>query len=201
MREPWRKRLEGKIKDRGWKWTPLSLRIHKSRTYVKDILGDKGVYPRIDGFLLLCNELRVSPSEILEGDQPARPSVAVVGYASGGEKWDPVDQSTQGAGVDDISLDLSDADPIAIRVRGHSMSPVYRDGDDLICSRMHGVDLQNALNRDCVIKTAEGECYIKTLVKGAARGTYRLRSYNQSFPDLEDVRVEWAAPVMWVRRA
>lgn len=126
--------------------------------------------------------------------------VPVVGYAAGGDEWLPVDDYAQGDGMQPVELSLGDADPIAIMVRGDSMAPVYRDGDILVCSRQRGSDLSTALNRDCVVKTADGRCYIKFLLRGEKSGRFRLRSYNVSYPDLEDEVLDWAAPVMWVRR-
>jgi transcriptional regulator with XRE-family HTH domain len=126
--------------------------------------------------------------------------IPVVGYAAGGEEWSPVDDYAPGDGMEPVELGLGDADPIAIMVRGESMAPVYRNGDVLICSRQRGTDLTAALNRDCVVRTADGRCYIKFLVKGSRAGRFRLRSYNLSFPDLEDQALDWAAPVIWVKR-
>ena len=126
--------------------------------------------------------------------------VPVVGYAAGGDEWLPVDDYAQGDGMQPVELSLGDADPIAIMVRGDSMAPVYRDGDILVCSRQRGSDLSTALNRDCVVKTVDGRCYIKFLLRGEKSGRFRLRSYNVSYPDLEDEVLDWAAPVMWVRR-
>ena len=126
--------------------------------------------------------------------------VPVVGYAAGGDEWLPVDDYARGDGMQPVELSLGDADPIAIMVRGDSMAPVYRDGDILVCSRQRGSDLSSALNRDCVVKTVDGRCYIKFLLRGDKRGRFRLRSYNVSYPDVEDEVLDWAAPVMWVRR-
>ena len=132
--------------------------------------------------------------------QSAANLVPVVGYAAGGDEWIPVDDFAQGDGLQPVELSLGDADPIAIMVRGESMAPVYRDGDILICSRQRGSDVVSALNRDCVVKTADGRCYIKFLLKSENYGRFRLRSYNVSYPDMEDEELQWAAPVMWVRR-
>lgn len=200
MLAAWKKRLKAAIDDRGWKPTPLSEQTTKSHTFVRDIF-DKDTDPRVSGVLELLKILRVSASEIFDGDELPKPEVQVVGYSGGGEEWIPVDQSAQGAGVEDpLILDLSDADPIAIRVRGHSMAPVYRDGDYLICSRRRGTNIDEAVNQDCIVLTMDDRCFIKRLAKGAARRTYSLRSYNPAYPDLEDERLQWAAPVIWIKR-
>ncbi len=133
-------------------------------------------------------------------DETSANLVPVVGYASGGDEWIPVDDYAQGDGMEPVELSLGDADPIAIMVRGESMAPVYRNGDVLICSRQGGTDLSAALNRDCVVRTVDGRCYIKFLLRGDRPGRFRLRSYNVSFPDMEGEALDWAAPVMWVKR-
>lgn len=201
MESAWKKRLTAAMKARKYPAKRLSLDAGLNETYIRDMLKE-GADPTLTKLLQVFETLRVSPSEILEGTEPAPQSIQVIGYAGGGEEWTPVDQAAQGADYEDtIDIDLSDADPIAIRVRGHSMAPVYRDGDHLVCSRQRGANIENALNRDCVVKTADERCYVKMVAKGAARGTYRLRSYNPAYEDLEDQRLEWAAPVIWIRRS
>ena len=126
--------------------------------------------------------------------------IPVVGDMSGGEAFSPVDDYEQGAASEYVKIDFSDEDPVAIRVRGNSMAPVYRDGDLIICSRLRGADIASALNKDCAVKTAAGEGYVKRLMTGTTSGVFRLRSYNSTYDDLVDVELDWAAPVRWVQR-
>lgn len=135
-----------------------------------------------------------------EAASPKREAIPVVGILSAGDEWSPVDQYAPGDGMDTVDVNLSDADPIALRVRGTSMVPVFRDGDDIVCSRRRGRDIQKCLNRDCAIMTADGRGFIKVLLAGTTPSTYRLRSYNPAYPDIENVRLEWAAPVVWIHR-
>ena len=58
--------------------------------------------------------------------------------------------------------------------------------------------LRHCLNKDCVVKTDQGEGYVKKLINGAAAGTFTLLSYNAS--PIEHVRLLWAAPIIWVKR-
>lgn len=132
-------------------------------------------------------------------DQPRL--IPIVGEISAGESFSPIDDYLPGAQPDHITLSLGDQPQIALRVRGSSMSPVYRDGDVIIGAKLTGPAMARAVGRDCVVKTSAGEGYLKVLRRGASKGRYTLRSYNPAFDDLEDVALEWAAPVLWVRRA
>ena len=104
-----------------------------------------------------------------------------------------------GGGFEELEFNLVAPDPIAVEVRGESMLPVYRPGDYLICSRRRGADLQEALNKDCVVRTSENEGYIKKLVQGSRANTYTLVSYNAA--PIENQKLLWAAPIVWVKRA
>jgi hypothetical protein len=55
------------------------------------------------------------------------------------------------------------------------------------------------LNKDCVVKTDQGEGFVKKLVNGSNPGTFTLISYNAA--PIENVRLIWAAPVIWVKRS
>lgn len=200
MVDVWRKKLLEVIEERGIKPKPFSLKIGRNETFLRDILKDGGSSPSIDNFQAIADELMLPMSFFFGGDMPPPSTVPVVGYASGGEEWEPVDDLTEKAGLDTIPLDLSEVDPIAIRVRGPSMFPVFRNGDDLICSRQRGTDMRNTIGKDCVVKTLDGRCYIKSVLQGTTRNTFRLRSYNQDFADMDNESLEWSAPVIWIKR-
>lgn len=199
MSKTWLPKLQEIMAERGLKAKPLSKAAGLNENYIRDLL-QKGVDPTVSKMEALANTLGL-PLSYFFGDETAPgPVIPVVGYAAGGEEWQPLDDGESLPTLDFASLDLSGTDAIAIRVRGHSMSPVFRDGDDLICSRRRGADMVQALNCDCVVKTLDNRYFIKQLLKGTSRGTYRLRSYNPVFPDIENAVLEWAAPVIWIRR-
>lgn len=199
MNKIWRERLKEIMAERGLKPKPLSIAAGLNENYIRDLLV-KGVDPTVTKMQALADILGLPITYFLGEALPVAPAIPVVGYASGGEEWTPADQGAELPHVDMTSLDLEGADPIAIRVRGHSMSPVFRDGDDLICSRQRGADLVHAVNRDCVVKTIDNHFYVKHVLKGTSRNSYRLRSYNPAFSDIENVVLDWAAPVMWIKR-
>ena len=59
-------------------------------------------------------------------------TIQITGYVGAGEKFTPI---ADGA-LDTITFDLEADEIIAVQVRGDSMSPAYRNGDILICSRI-----------------------------------------------------------------
>lgn len=132
------------------------------------------------------------------GEQPR--IVPVVGFVAAGEKFTPFDDFEQGDGVDQVQLTLGDGDVLAVSVRGDSMSPVYRDGDVIVAKRIGRREVDKAIGRDAIVRTRTGEGYVKRIMPGSKRGLYRLRSYNASYDDIEDVELDWAAPVEWIKR-
>lgn len=126
--------------------------------------------------------------------------IPIVGYVGGGDRFTPVDDHAPGAAIEHVSLSLGDENQVAVRVRGPSMSPVYRDGDVIIGVRLTSRSLANAINLDCIVMTADGDGYVKRVLKGTKPGRFRLRSYNPDYADIEDVAIAWAAPVSWVGR-
>lgn len=198
MQKDWREKLQEVMAERGLKAKPLSKAAGLNETYLRDVF--EGHDATIGKMTAISDELGLPLSYFFSDERVAPRQVPVVGYAAGGEEWTPIDSSEYADDVNFISLDLSGADPIAIRVRGPSMSPVFRDGDDLICSRQRGLDMARAVNQDCVVRAMDGRCYVKLLLKGATRNTYRLRSYNRDYDDIDSIALDWVAPVIWIRR-
>ena len=85
---------------------------------------------------------------------------------------------------------------MALRVVGASMLPKYEDGDTIYVRRDHEGVLPAYLNRYCAVRTGDGGTFLKILSPGSASGRYTLRSLNA--PDMENVEVIWAAPVLFV---
>jgi phage repressor protein C with HTH and peptisase S24 domain len=199
MRKIWLMKLEEIVAERGLNAKQLSKAAGLSDTYVWDLLN-RNVDPTITKLGALADALSLPIGYFLTDEVHRVPTIPVVGFASGGEEWTPIDDNGDLPQLDFVSLDLTGSDAIAIRVRGHSMSPVFRDGDDLVCSRQRGQDMRMAIAQDCVVKTMNNKFYVKHVLKGTVKNTFRLRSYNPAFEDIENVALEWAAPVTWIRR-
>lgn len=199
MKKIWLDKLLVVMEERGLEPKPLSLAAGLNETYLRDVVK-RGADPTIGKLTQLADYLGL-PVGYFFNEEPLQPKqVPVVGYAAGGEEWVPISDYPDGDGIDSLSLDFSDVDPIAIRVKGHSMAPVFRDGDDLICSRRRGIDIGSVVGKDCVVHTMKGQAFIKHVLKGTVRNSYRLRSYNTTFADIDNVALDWAAPVIWIKR-
>jgi transcriptional regulator with XRE-family HTH domain len=142
----------------------------------------------------------MSVSEFFHSNEAPR-LIPIVGEISAGEEFVPTDYSPPGTHPDHVRLSLGEERQIALRVRGDSMAPAYRDGDVIIGVQLRGSAMQNAIGRDCLVKTAAGAGYLKVVRPGSKKGVFRLRSYNPLYADIDDVALEWAAPVLWVRRS
>lgn len=126
--------------------------------------------------------------------------VPIVGYVSGGEGFAPADEHVPGAEIEHVAISVPDDEQVAVRVRGDSMRPVYRNGDVIIGAKLTSSALDLAIGQDCIVKTRNGDGYVKTVHAGSRRGLYRLRSYNPAHVDVEDVELEWAAPIVQIIR-
>lgn len=194
MSDIFKKRLTDLMENRGYNMKSLSLAAGLSDTYVRGILK-RGRTPSVKNAELLAKELGVSSAYLLGEDARANYTIPIIGRASAGEGWIPFDTLD-----DQLDVDLSDKSLVSIVVEGNSMHPIYRDGDYLICDRVDGANIHNIIGRDCIIYTGDGEAYVKILNKGSTPTTYNLRSYNPTYPDIEDVTIKWAAPVVWIKR-
>lgn len=197
--EHWSKRLWRAVNWKGWSQRELARRAGVDEQKVYKYLQGKVDQPRGDTLLRLADCLGVTESWLRYEVGPAVVNIPVVGRVAAGESFLPFDDNPLGAGYDEVEFTLDDADPIAIEVRGESMLPVYRPGDYLLCSRRRGADVIQCLNKDCVVKTDQGEGYVKRLISGSTSETFTLVSYNA--PAIEDVGLLWAAPIIWVKRA
>jgi transcriptional regulator with XRE-family HTH domain len=195
----WSKRLWQALNWKGWSQRELSRRAGVDEQKVYKYLQGKVDNPRGDTLLRLGDALGVTEAWLRFGVGPAVVRIPVVGRVAAGESFLPFDDSPLGSGYEEIEFTLDDADPIAIEVRGESMLPVYRPGDYLLCSRRRGEDISSCLNKDCVVKTDQGEGFVKRLLNGPEPGTFTLMSYNAA--PIEGVRLLWAAPIIWVKRA
>lgn len=196
-RYAWGRRLDTLRLERGWSLKTLSDRTGIPYDSINKYCRGEVENPRGSAMQQLADVFGVSVDWLRHGDMSTL-IFPVVGEVKGGQDWFPIDQ---GGDLGAIEIDLSHVDPIAIRVRGDSMKPVYRQGDSIVGSRLKGTVIDEVIGRDCIVKTLDGEGMVKTLMRGSKPGFYRLRSYDPEYPDREDVQLEWAAPViLTVRR-
>lgn len=197
MNKSWRDRLKTLIEETpGLSMKRLSLKAGMSESGIRDILS-RGASPSIDTFVAIAGAAGVSPAMLLQGDERFALKVPLVGRVSKGEKWKPV---TGAIKADPVELEMRDHDVIGLEVEDDSMAPVYRAKDFLVCHRRAGRTAHNLIGLDCVVQTEAGGHYIKILKKGPKTGLFNLKSYNPVVDDIEGVALEWAAPIVWIRR-
>lgn len=122
--------------------------------------------------------------------------VPLFGSIGAGEEIEPVAQDNP----DTIECPIPIDNGAAVVVRGESMQPAYRPGDTLFFSRKERADYEALHGRDCIVQLKDARvAMVKVLLRGTKRGLFRLRSYD-TMKDIEDVEIDWAAPVEWVKR-
>ncbi|HEY9056415.1 MAG TPA: helix-turn-helix transcriptional regulator [Aurantimonas sp.] len=100
-----------------------------------------------------------------------------------------------GQGWDEISLPAtSDEAVYALEVSGHSMMPLYRDGDVVIVSPSSSVRRGDRV----IVRTRDGEVMAKILQRRTGR-SIELGSVNPDYPDLHFTvdQIEWMARILW----
>ncbi|MCP3056500.1 S24 family peptidase [Aurantimonas marianensis] len=100
-----------------------------------------------------------------------------------------------GQGWDEISLPAtSDEAVYALEVSGHSMMPLYRDGDVVIVSPSSSVRRGDRV----IVRTRDGEGMAKILQRRTGR-SIELGSVNPDYPDLHFTvdQIEWMARILW----
>lgn len=192
----WQKRATTALERKGWSIAELARRtkINYDRLYKQLGTVDN---PRGDTLKRIASALGVNEYWLRTGDGLMMTDIPVAGYVSAGDAFVQFDDVGH---LDSVPVGFGDQ-PIAVEVRGTSMLPVYRPGDRLLGDKRETPSgIASSLNRDCIVMTTQAEGYLKRLVKGSRAGSYTLRSYNPDFSDIEDVAIQWVAPIMWVRR-
>lgn len=193
--DAWHDRMARVLDRKGWPQAELARRSGVDEQNVYKYLQGRVAQPRGDTLPRLARALGVNPLWLRDGVGPELSHVEIVGYVGAGEQFIPAPDATLG----ELQLDFSETDPIAVIVRGGSMAPVYRPGDYLLCSRKRDGEISACLNKDCVVLTTDGLGYVKKVVRGAEPDRFTLISYNAD--PIENVELDWCAPIMWVKRA
>lgn len=149
--------------------------------------------PPRDTLITIAGLYNVNLEWLIDGiGRPYSKGVPVLGYVGAGEVVWP---------FDDGELDYvlppfgAPSDAVGVIVRGDSMEPEISDGDILIYRRDGEFVANNCLNRKCIVKTGSGKIYVKVVKLSTKNyGFFTLLSTNA--PPIEDVVIEWAAPVM-----
>lgn len=192
-----RDNLRKLMDDRKFSASALTRAARLGGTAVWDILAGKSKNPRIDTLEAIAQALGVSIVDLIVGDVAQPQRVAIIGSVEEAEHWELGCTESQAVA---LRID-GGGEAIAIRVRGNAMAPAYRDGDTLIGQKVSGAHADNLVGQDVIVLAEDNRRYVKVLQRGSIRGRYTLRSLSPRFPDIENVRVKWVAPIQWVRRS
>lgn len=101
--------------------------------------------------------------------------------------------------VDKIEAPAGVAGTVALRIEGDGLYPVYQNGDVIFYVRDLAMPESEFLARECVVKLADGPMLLRRVMRDSQRGRYTLVSHHA--PPMNSVKIDWASPVRWVRRA
>jgi SOS-response transcriptional repressor LexA len=179
---------------RGYNKKSLSREIGLNERLIYDLMKTRD--PRNETLAAVAKALNMSLAELRDGPPGGEPStIQIMGAVAAGEAW-----TVYADRLGELELQISAGDAVALEVVGDSMSPVYRNGDIIVGDRQDGRRIHNLIGKDCIVQTATGERYVKYLARGTKKDRFNLRSYNPVNPDIENAQIEWAAPVIWIKR-
>lgn len=188
--------IEAAMKEKGFSRRSLSSAANLSESAVRDLLT-RTDNPGI-GTLRRVAEALEMPIDQLTGAALVVPVLGNIG--AGGQVIfvsDPDREISNSGDYDAVPRPpMVTGRLMALRVVGASMLPKYEDGDIIYVRRDHDGILPSYLGRYCAIRAADDGTYLKILSPGSQAGRYTLRSLNA--PDMENVEVVWASPVLFV---
>lgn len=181
----------------------------------------------VDNMAVLAKALKLQhPQDLLIKEKIQIPVRGIAG--AGGEIFtNDYEEHTARALVEsevpDFNGDVVDVPPeldpegiVAVRIQGDSMFPVFQDGWIVYYSERCNIDIPRIkqgfqvnynsqesdamsefFGKPCVVKMKDGRTMIKTLKRGSHTGKYNLTSYNA--PDIENVELEWAAKIVFIK--
>lgn len=188
--------IESQMLAKGFSRRSLSKAAELSESAVRDLLT-RTDNPGIDTLRRIAEALEM-PVDQLTGQAAMVPVLGNIG--AGGEILFSGDVDLEANGIEQFPMvprpPLTTGRLMALAVVGSSMLPKYEDGEIVYVRRDHDGLLPDYVGRYCAIRTADGGTYLKILTAGSEPGKYTLRSLNA--PDMENVTVEWASPVLFV---
>ncbi len=140
--------------------------------------------------LKLATTLGIRPRDLF----PDQASVPVVGRVGAGQEIFGIDDHQPGAGFYYVGCPegLDPEKAVAVEVVGDSMLPIG-PGWLVFYTRELSYGPDDVMGELCVIKTRDGQHFIKRLRPGYKPDTFNLISTNAA--PLESVALEWAAPI------
>lgn len=181
----------------------VAKRARVSQQYISKLVGGKTDNPGVYTLHAVAEASGYSFDWLAFGRGPKRHgvdlarSIPVVGFVGAGAEIFPIDDHPNGSGLDEIPAPASYAGPcVAVEIRGDSMYPM-KPGWRLIYARDQDGVPDSAINKLCVCRVHDGPTFVKELQRGSKKRLFRLVSWNAA--PIEDVKLDWAAPVIEIR--
>ena len=191
-----RRLIESEMKAKGFSQRKLSAAAELSESAIRDLLK-RTDNPGIDTLRKIAEALEM-PVDRLTGAAAMVPVLGSIG--AGGAILFAGDPDLEVNGSGQFPLvprpPLTVGRLMALEVVGSSMLPKYEAGEIIYVRRDHEGLLPEYLGRYCAVRTADGGTFLKILANGSEPERYTLRSLNA--PDMENVEVAWASPVLFV---
>lgn len=190
-------RIRQRLDELGLNHAEASRRAGRSVTYVRDLL-ERTASPKAHHLEGLAKALKTNSTWILTGRNEAETvrTVPIVGYVGARAVIYAINDHAKGAGLDEVEAPPGAPEgTVAVVVRGKSMLPAYRDGY-LIFYSQH-LPAEDLIGEDAVVALADGTRMLKRVMHGSGPGLFTLDSSNDE--PLVDVRLEWAAPIDWIK--
>jgi len=189
----WSERMAKRLKQLGMTQRELAKRTGIDENNIRKYHQGAIDKPRGDVLTKIAGALGASVIWLEHGTVLQQMSIPNLGFVGAGETFYPDLESKELLEVRADDLDL-----FCLHVRGESGLPVYKPGEVVVCSRTAGASENQYLNKDCAVVLHDGRAFLKRVTRGNRIGTYTLQSYNGD--PIENVRVEWCAPVVMVIR-
>ena len=138
----------------------------------------------LDWLARIAEALDCHISDLLE--IPERADIPLIGTVG---TQGVVSQADSGS----IEISPSAIRPVAVRIS--QRYGVFEAGDLLICDRYESADMDNAIGRDAVVKTAEGHLLLRHVIRGAKTDSYTLVPLSPGDSILYDTQLQWTAVV------
>lgn len=178
------KQIKAEREKRGWSTYDLSRASGVPQSTVHRIeTEDASVSKHIPALLEVLN--------LKENTLPR--AIPLVGHVGAGAEIFPMDH----LGYVEAPPGIAGPTTVAVKVKGDSMRPAYRDGD-LIYYDDH-LPPEGLVGREVVVELEDGRCLVKELFAGSKPGLWTLLSHNAA--PMTDVRIKWAARIKWVQKA
>lgn len=183
---------------RGWTHEQAAEAMGVSRgQFIKLERGERRL--TADYIRLAADAFGTSELEVLSTLGTPR-TVRLVGKVGAGAEVHLFDGDISSERIDEVEAPPgADEATVAVIVEGDSMYPRYLERETIYYRRADATgDPASLIGREVVVRLADGRTFVKVLRRGSSPGYFTLDSYNAS--SMEDVVIEWAVPVKWVRR-